>query len=93
MRSLLIIILIFPCIIFAQESMVIKHLANAINSVGAELNFFQDEKNHAFFTAIREDNDNYISSIYSSNFQLDEWSRGSYFSAFNSDFMQSGNLL
>ena len=44
MRSLLIIILIFPCIIFAQESMVIKHLTNAINSVGAELNFFQDEK-------------------------------------------------
>ena len=43
MRSLLIIILIFPCIIFAQESMVIKHLTNAINSVGAELNFFQDE--------------------------------------------------
>ena len=71
MRSLLIIILIFPCIIFAQESMVIKHLANAINSVGAELNFFQDEKDHAFFMAIREDNDNYTSSIYSSNLQLD----------------------
>ena len=48
MRILLIIILIFPCIIFAQESIEIKHLSNAINSVGAELNFFQDEKNHAF---------------------------------------------
>ena len=48
MRSLLIIILIFPCIIFAQESMVIKHLTNAINSVGAELNFFQDEKRSIF---------------------------------------------
>ena len=93
MRSLLIIILIFPCIIFAQESMVIKHLTNAINSVGAELNFFQDEKDHAFFMAIREDNGNYTSSIYSSNFQLDQWSNGSYFSAFNSDFMQSGNLF
>ena len=93
MRILQIIILIFPCIIFAQESMVIKHLSTAINSIGAELNFFQDEKNHAFFTAIREDNGNYTSSIYSSNFQLDQWSNGSYFSAFNSDYMQSGNLF
>ena len=93
MRILQIILLIFPCITFSQESMVIKHLANAINSVGAELNFFQDEKNHAFFTAIRDDNNNYISSIYSSNLQLDQWSKGDYFSSFNSDYMQSGNLF
>jgi len=93
MRILQIIILIFPCIIFAQESIEIKHLSTAINSIGAELNFFQDEKNHTFFTAIREDNNNYVSSIYSSNFQLDQWSRGSYFSALNSDYMQSGNLF
>ena len=93
MRILLIIILIFPCIIFAQESIEIKHLSNAINSVGAELNFFQDEKNHAFFTAIRDDNDDYVSSIYATDFQLEQWSKGSYFHVFNSDFMQSGNLF
>ena len=93
MRILQIILLIFPCITFSQENIVIKHLANAINSVGAELNFFQDEKDHAFFTAIRDDNNNYTSSIYSSNLQLDQWSKGDYFSSFNSDYMQSGNLF
>ena len=93
MRFVKVILVFFSSVIFAQESIEIKHLSTAINSIGAELNFFQDEKNHTFFTAIREDNNNYVSSIYSSNFQLDQWSRGSYFSALNSDYMQSGNLF
>ena len=93
MRFFKFILLFFSSIIFAQESIEIKHLSTAINSIGAELNFFQDEKAHAFFTAIREDNNNYVSSIYHSNFQLDQWSKGSYFSPFNSDYLQSGNLF
>jgi len=79
--------------ILAQNQVKIKHLPKAINSVGAELNFFQNEKNHAFFTAIRDDNDDYVSSIYSTNFLLGQWSKGNYFHAFNSDLMQSGNLF
>ena len=93
MRFFKFILLFFSSVIFAQESIEIKHLSTAINSIGAELNFFQDEKTHAFFTAIREDNNNYVSSIYHSNFQLDQWSKGSYFSPFNSDYLQSGNLF
>ncbi len=93
MRFFKFILLFFSNVIFAQENIEIKHLSTAINSIGAELNFFQDEKTHAFFTAIREDNNNYISSIYHSNFQLDQWSKGSYFSPFNSDYLQSGNLF
>ena len=93
MRFFKFILLLFSSVIFAQESIEIKHLSTAINSIGAELNFFQDEKAHAFFTAIREDNNNYVSSIYHSNFQLDQWSKGSYFFPFNSDYLQSGNLF
>ena len=93
MRFFKFILLFFSSVIFAQESIEIKHLSTAINSIGAELNFFQDEKTHAFFTAIREDNNNYVSSIYHSNFQLDQWSKGNYFSPFNSDYLQSGNLF
>ena len=93
MRFFKFILLFLSSVIFAQENIEIKHLSTAINSIGAELNFFQDEKTHAFFTAIREDNNNYISSIYHSNFQLDQWSKGSYFSPFNSDYLQSGNLF
>ena len=93
MRFFKFILLFFSSVIFAQESIEIKHLSTAINSSGAELNFFQNEKNHAFFTAIREDNSNYVSSIYHSNFQLDQWSKGSYFFPFNSDYLQSGNLF
>ena len=93
MRFLKFILVFFSGIISAQESIEIKHLSTAINSIGAELNFFQDEKDHAFFTAIREDNNNYFSSIYHSNFQLDQWSKGSYFHPFNSDYLQSGNLF
>ena len=93
MRFFKFILLFFSSVIFAQESIEIKHLSTAINSIGAELNFFQDEKTHSFFTAIREDNNNYVSSIYHSNFQLDQWSKGSYFSPFNSDYLQSGNLF
>ena len=93
MRFFKFILVFFSSVIFAQESIEIKHLSTAINSIGAELNFFQDEKTHAFFTAIREDNNNYVSSIYHSNFQLDQWSKGSYFSPFNSDYLQSGNLF
>jgi len=93
MKKYIIIFLFLPCLTLAQEKIEIKHLSNAINSVGAELNFLQDENNHAFFTAIRDDDNDYVSSIYSSNLQLDQWSKGSYFSAFNSDYMQSGNLF
>ncbi len=93
MRNYINILLFFPCLIFAQDSIKIEHLSSAINSVGAELNFLEDEKNHAFFTAIRDDNDDYTSSIYASDFQLGQWSKGSYFYAFNSDFAQSGNLF
>ena len=94
MRIYQAIFLFFPCLLFAQEqTMVIKHLPNAINTVGAELNFFVDENDHAFFTAIRDDNNGYTSSIYSSNLQLDQWSKGTYFPPFNSDYMQSGNLF
>jgi hypothetical protein len=93
MKKYIIIFLFLPCLTLAQEKIEIKHLSNAINSVGAELNFLQDKNNHAFFTAIRDDDNDYVSSIYSSNLQLDQWSKGSYFSAFNSDYMQSGNLF
>ncbi len=93
MKNHIIILLFSPLIILAQEQIEIKHLSKAINSVGAELNFLQDEKNHAFFTAIRDDNDDYVSSIYATDFQLGQWSKGSYFHVFNSDFMQSGNLF
>ena len=94
MRIYQAIFLFFPCLLFAQEqTMVIKHLPNAINTIGAELNFFVDENDHAFFTAIRDDNNGYTSSIYSSNLQLDQWSKGTYFPPFNSDYMQSGNLF
>ena len=93
MRFFKFILLFLSSVIFAQENIEIKHLSTAINSIGAELNFFQDEESHAFFTAIREDNNNYVSSIYHSNYQLDQWSKGSYFSPFNSDYLQSGNLF
>ena len=84
MRNYIIILLFSPIIILAQEQIEIKHLSKAINSVGAELNFFQDEKEHAFFTSIRDDNDEYVSSIYSTHFQGGKWSEGSYFYPFNS---------
>ena len=93
MKNHIIILLFSPLIILAQEQIEIKHLSKAINSVGAELSFFQDEKTHAFFTAIRDDNNDYVSSIYATDFQLGQWSKGSYFHVFNSDFMQSGNLF
>ena len=83
MKNHIIILLFSPLIILAQEQIEIKHLSKAINSVGAELNFLQDEKNHAFFTAIRDDNDDYVSSIYATDFQLGQWSKGSYFHVFN----------
>ncbi len=93
MKNYVTILLFFPLIILAQNQIEIKHLQKAINTVGAELNFFQYEKTHAFFTAIRDDNNDYVSSIYSADVQLGQWSKGNYFHAFNSDFMQSGNLF
>ena len=48
MRFVKVILVFFSSVIFAQESIEIKHLSTAINSIGAELNFFQDEKNHTF---------------------------------------------
>lgn len=93
MRNFIVIVLIFPSLIFAQEQIEITHLSKAINTVGAELNFFQNEKKHAFFTAIRQDNDDFFSSIYSTEFQLGQWSKGKYFEPFNSDNFQSGNLF
>ena len=93
MRNFIIILLFSPALIFAQEQIEIRHLSKAINTVGAELNFFQNEKEQAFFTAIREENDDFISSIYSTEFQLGQWSKGKYFEPFNSDYLQSGNLF
>ena len=93
MRNFIIILLFFPALIFAQEKIEISHLSKAINTVGAELNFFQNEKEQAFFTAIREENDDFISSIYSTEFQLGEWSKGKYFEVFNSDNFESGNIF
>ena len=86
MKKYIIILLFYPFIILAQEQIEIKHLSKPINSVGAELNFIEDEKNHAFFTAIRDDNDDYVSSIYVTDFQRGQWSKGSYFDVFNSIF-------
>ena len=84
----------FPGILFGQEdSIVIKHLSNSINSTEAELNFFVDENNHAFFMTIRNDNNDYSSSIYESTLRIEEWSKGRYSKSFNSDFFQSGNLF
>ena len=48
MRNFIIILLFFPALIFAQEQIEIRHLSKAINTVGAELNFFQNEKEQAF---------------------------------------------
>ena len=93
MRNFIIILLFFPALIFAQEQIEIRHLSKAINTVGAELNFFQNEKEQAFFTAIREENDDFFSCIYSTAFQLGQWSKGKYFEPFNSDYLQSGNLF
>ena len=93
MRNFIIILLFSPALIFAQEQIEIRHLSKAINTVGAELNFFQNEKEQAFFTAIREENDDFVSCIYSTEFQLGQWSKGMYFEPFNSDYLQSGNLF
>jgi len=93
MRILMSIIFISANVL-AQENVKIKHMSNSINSTGAEFNFILNkDKDGAFFTAIRNEEGKYFSSIYHAECHLNEWSKGIYFDDFNSDFLQSGNIF
>ncbi len=91
---ILILILLLGTTVLAQENVKIQHLPNSINSTGAEFNFiYNKDGGGAFFTAIRKDKEKYFSSIYHTEYHLNEWSKGIYFNDFNSDFLQSGNIF
>jgi len=63
MRFVKVILVFFSSVIFAQESIEIKHLSTAINSIGAELNFFQDEKNQVTDPTIKNHLDERIDAV------------------------------
>ena len=74
---ILILILLIGTRVLAQENVKIQHLPNSINSTGAEFNFiYNNDGGGAFFTAIRKDKEKYFSSIYHTEYHLNEWSKG-----------------
>ena len=91
MKFYALLLLIFPCILLAQEELLIEHLPNTINTYDAEFNFVQKDDNTGYYTASREEEGLYKSSIYNSTFKYNTWGKGKY-SVFNSDNFSTGNI-
>lgn len=70
-------ILFIPIVSNSQE-LEIKHLSKNINTVGAELNFVQTNKNTAFYTSSTLEEGKYQSLIFRTELKVGEWQKGKY---------------
>ncbi len=86
----IIIIFLFPFVVFPQE-VLIKHLSENINTKSAEINFVQTNDTTAYFTVITESNGILESNIYTTSFMNGEWGKKKY-SKYNSDRFNAANI-
>jgi hypothetical protein len=73
-----ILLVIIPFISFSQE-VEIKHLSTSINTIGAELNFVQINKNTALYTSSTLEEGKYQSLIFRTELKNEEWVKGKYY--------------
>ena len=73
-----ILLVIIPFISFSQE-VEIKHLSTTINTIGAELNFVQINKNTALYTSSTLEEGKYQSLIFKTELKNEEWIKGKYY--------------
>ena len=73
-----ILLVIIPFISFSQE-VEIKHLSTTINTIGAELNFVQINKNSALYTSSTLEEGEYQSLIFKTELKNGEWIKGKYY--------------
>lgn len=73
-----ILVVIIPFISFSQE-VEIKHLSTTINTIGAELNFVQINKNTALYTSSTLEEGEYQSLIFRTELKSEEWIKGKYY--------------
>jgi hypothetical protein len=73
-----ILLIIIPFISFSQE-VEIKHLSTSINTIGAELNFVQINKNTALYTSSTLEEGKYQSLIFRTELNSGEWIKGKYY--------------
>lgn len=67
-----------PFIVFSQEKVIIQHLPNTINTIGAEFNFLQTDEDIAFYTSSTLEEENYQSLIFKTELKDGEWQKGKY---------------
>ena len=73
-----ILVVIIPFISFSQ-GVEIKHLSTTINTIGAELNFVQINKNTALYTSSTLEEGKYQSLIFKTELKNEEWIKGKYY--------------
>ena len=73
-----ILLVIIPFLSFSQE-IEIKHLSTTINTIGAELNFVQINKNTALYTSSTLEEGEYQSLIFKTELKNGEWIKGKYY--------------
>ena len=73
-----ILLVIIPFISFSQE-VEIKHFATTINTIGAELNFVQINKDSALYTSSTLEEGEYQSLIFRTELKSGEWIKGKYY--------------
>ena len=73
-----ILLVIIPFISFSQE-VEIKHLSTGINTIGAELNFVQINKNTALYTSSTLEEGKYQSLIFRTELKNGKWIKGKYY--------------
>lgn len=89
----LLIFIVLPLTIFAQEQINIKRLSQNINTIGSEFNFFQISKTEAYYTSVRkQENGVYQSSIYKTNKKFNKWTKGAYAKKHNSKTLNTANF-